>query len=91
MHQERDAKKAAQQEVEARSAHARGLERRLSAALDAAALAENSAATCIEVSADPPDVDDRFGSNSRWLRPRVCVSNCDYGTYDTLMVLTGGG
>ena len=51
--QERDAKKSAEQEAEARSADARGLERRLKAAVEAAALAEHSAAKCIEVSADP--------------------------------------
>ena len=54
--QERNAKKSAEQEAEARSADARGLERRLKAAVEAAALAEHSAATCIEVSTDPPDV-----------------------------------
>lgn len=53
--QEREAKKCAEQEAEARSADARGLERRLKAAVEAAALAEHSAAKCIEVSADPPD------------------------------------
>ncbi|CAM9975306.1 unnamed protein product [Laminaria digitata] len=54
--EERDAKKAAEQEAEARSAGARGLERRLKAAVETAAIAERSAAACIEVSVDPPDV-----------------------------------
>lgn len=47
--QERDAKKAAEEEAEARAAEARGLDRRLCVALQVAAHAENTAATCLEV------------------------------------------
>jgi len=47
--QEREARKAAEQEAEARSGEVRGLERRLAAALTATASAEQSAAASIEV------------------------------------------
>ncbi|CAN0121707.1 unnamed protein product, partial [Hapterophycus canaliculatus] len=46
--QERESRKAAEQEAEAQSLEVRGLERRLAAALEAAARAEKSAATSIE-------------------------------------------
>lgn len=46
---EREARKTAEQEAEARATEARGLERRLAAALEAAARAEQSAAASIEV------------------------------------------
>ncbi|CAM9819206.1 unnamed protein product [Scytosiphon promiscuus] len=45
---ERESRKAAEQEAEAQSAELRGLERRLAAALEAAALAEKSAATSMK-------------------------------------------
>lgn len=47
--QERESRKAAEQEAEAQSSEVRGLERRLAAALESADRAEKSAATSIEV------------------------------------------
>lgn len=47
--QEKDMRKSAEVEVEAKEAETRSLERRLTAALAAAASAEEEAATCVEV------------------------------------------